>query len=51
MKLDSQEFDYLGSHTGNAGRLQLSDGGKTHSNWVSPRLQLYFWPSAGKPQI
>ena len=36
-------IDCPGQNTRNSGRQRLPDSGKTHCNWVSPRLQLYFW--------
>ena len=38
---------YLGQNARNSGRRRLPDSGKTHCNWVSPRLQLYFQDLAG----
>ena len=35
-------ISYLGQSTRNSGRQRLPDSGKTHCNWVSPCLQLYF---------
>ena len=42
------EIDCLGQNMRNPGHQRLPDSGKTHCNWVSPRLQLYFQVLAGK---
>ena len=41
-------MDCPGQNTRNFGHQKFSDSGKTHCNWVSPHLQLYFQGLAGK---